>query len=291
MLAQKSYLGEQLVALDDIASRIRTQNDSHYDAHIASLDLIGTNLNQSHTDTDDNFKAVFTRMEELKCAVEDDIESLQNVVSISDKEAREPLRGLKDEVRAQIMTEYVPTGDTPERQDYSYPSTLPSTGSRESLLAKLHESKTIDKLDSFDKLPIGEFAQSPPKSVIFTDSPDSKHSRPSSQNGNITSTTGNTLRQLDVNILPGITDNSPSTHSEPITASDSFNVKLAPALKRQNTSSAVAAHGSHKLPKKATRKTVTSTYVLDGDENLSAKNFSSSIGPGTGRRLRSQATK
>lgn len=230
-------------------------------------------------------------MEELKCAVENDIGSLQNVVSTSDKEAREPLRGLMDEVRAQVMTDYVPTGDTPERQDYSYPSTLPFTGSRESLLAKLHESKTIDKIDTHDKLPIGNFAQSPPKSVVFTDSPDSKHSRPSSKDGNITFTTGNTLRQLDVNILPGIMDNSPSSHSEPITASDSFSVKLASALKRQNTSSAVTAHETHKLPKKAARKTITSTYVSNGDENIPAKNFSSSIGPGTGRRLRSQATK
>ena len=230
-------------------------------------------------------------MEDLKCAVEDDVETLQKAVSISDREAREPLHGLTDEVRSQAMTEYVPTGDTPERQSYSCPSTLPSTESREKLLAKLHDFKSIDKLGNYEKLPGGESAQSPPKSVIFTDSPHSNHSRPSSNDESITGTTGNTLRQLDVNVLPGIMDDSPSAHSEPITAKDSFNVRSVPSLKRQVTGSAAAAHESCKLPKKAARKTVTSAYVLNGDENIPVGNFSSSVGHGTGRRLRNHVIK
>ena len=291
MSAQKSHLGEQLVALDDIASRIKTQNDSHYDAHVASLDLFGTNLKQSHTDTGDTHKAIFARMKDLKFAVETDIESLQNTVSISEEEAKEPLRGLTDVVRSQTMTDYAPTGDTPERQKYSYPLALPSTESRENLLARFHDTKSIDKLDNYDKLSDGEIAQSPPKSVIFTDSPNSNHLRPTSKDETITCTASNTLRQLDVNVLPGIVDNSPSAHSEPITAKDSFNVRSVPSLKRQVTASAVAAHESCKLPKKAARKTVTSAYVFDGSENIPASSFSSSVGPTAGRRLRSHVIK
>lgn len=298
--AQKSHLGEQLVALDDIATRIRTQNDTHYDARVASLDRFGRNIGESNADTREHFTASFARMEDFKDEVEADVHSLQNTVSTSDKEAREPLQDITDDVRSQAMAEYVPTGDTPERQSYTYPSALPSTESREKLLAKLQDTKSIDKFDSHGRLPSGEPAQSPPpKSVVFTDFPsDTSHSRPSSRDEPVIYTTGNgngnsnTLRQLDVNILSGPTDNSPSAHSEPVTMKDSLNVRAAQSLKRQATASAAVGHESCKLPKKAARKTVASAYVLEGSENIPVSKFSSSVGPGAaGRRLRSHVVK
>ena len=286
--AQKSHLGEQLVAMDDIAAQIKTQNNSNFDAHVASLTRLGTNMKEYHADTGHHFEAFLEDIESLKCAVEPDTDALQSTVSNLDEEAREALHGVAEDVNSLAMAEYVPTGDTPEKQSYIYSTALPFTESREKLLAKIQDVKSANKPDSHDGLSREDPAQSPPpKSIVFTDSPTTSHSRPSSRDEPVFHSTGNTLRELDVNVLSGPTDTSPSVHSEPITMKNSINVRAAPSLKRQATTSAIKDREGTKLPKKAARKTITSAYVLEGNENIPAANFSSSVGPGVSRRLRS----
>lgn len=290
--AQKSHLGEQMVAMNDIASRIKTQNNAHHDTHIASLLRLGKNVKEHHADTGQHFEALSGRIEDFKRAVDPDTESLQEATSDLDKMTREPLHGVAEDVGTMVMAEYEPTGETPEKQSYVYSSTLPSTESREKLLAKLQDSKCTNEPERHDSLPCEESAQSPPpKSIVFTDSPSTTCSRPSSRDEPACSSAINTLRELDVNVLSGQTDNSPSTHSEPNLMKSLVNVRSAPSLKRQATTSAAVDHENSKLPKKAARKTVASAYVMEGNENIPAANFSSSVGPAAGRRLRSHVVK
>jgi kinesin family protein 11 len=272
------HLDAQLLGLDDIVTRIQEHNNSHHEAHSASLSRLASDVKTSYDGIGDHFETSFQRIEELDSDMAERAAALQETLPALDakSEIRQPLAELRADIEADALEEYKITGETPQRIQYSYPHNLPRTEQHETLLAKLHGSP----LESPSK-------RSPTKQQIFTDSSDSSSTRP----GSSARPTTPGLREVDVNILAAPADLPPFPDKQK--GEDTLGV-LMPPLKRQNT--LVGAGGDSKLPKKRSKRMTVAGSAAEKlasaeRENLTV-DLSRSVGagamhPGGGRRLRS----
>jgi kinesin family protein 11 len=283
-------MNTQLHSLDEIVSRVRAQNNSHHAAHTSSLGSLATNVQSSYSSIGEHLSTSFDRVKELQTDIESQTSTLQSTLPClaSDAAIRAPLRDLRAGISEQALLEYVPTGETPQRMQYAYPSTLPRTEPHDSLLARLR-GRPDATLDS---------NRSPTKGLIFNDPSSSPIEslftaysgiRPTSATS---SGTAPSLRELDVNVVAGDSVSAPPTMS--LTLPSDLDKVAMPPLKRQNTNVGASESGMSKLPtksmsKKGARVTVAGVGMGPGAgdrENLPVVNFSASVGPGR-RRLRS----
>lgn len=213
-------------------------------------------------------------------------------------ETRQSLQDLRERISRQQLKEYTPTGETPQRIQYTFSTTLPRTDPYEVLVAKFrgHTLPTPAESPSGTGTP-AEFTRSPSKGMVFTDIPDAEEvallpaasrSLPGSSAENLPTIAS--LRELDINVIgSAIPVTAETTSNTPDVVASENNAM--PPLKRQNTSSAGSVEktgGESKLPiKRGMRMTVAAIGAADR-ENL--VNFAASVGPGGGRRLRSQGS-
>lgn len=299
---QMSHMDTQLQSLDHIVARVRAQNDAHHAAHVSSLSDLSSAVQTSYTSVGDHFATSFSRIQALGADMSAQTSSLQATLPTLSPEShiREPLRSLRDDINHQALLEYQPTGETPQRNQYSFPLSLPRTESHDILLSRL-----CDRSNSATDPP-----RSPSKGMVFADS------RPGTGTGLVgedeeeqvallpsqsrpTSSAGPGLRELDVNALAGAQGNGGTTASSPITTASSTSKTPVggkdasrPAMLKRQTTTALHAHASaaeeSRLPlKKAARMTVAGLGGGVADrENLPAagQDFSKSTGPGAGTR-------
>jgi kinesin family member 11 len=244
----------QMGTLDDFVTRARSQNAQHHDNHAQSLESLSTTVKSSYSNIGEHFTSTFERVREMGEEVSNQTESLQEGLTPLDEHLRQPLANLRSNIQRTVLQEYQPTGETPQKIQYSYPTDLPRTEAHETLLASLRK-------------PSGFSAQSPSKSttmvpVIFNDEkPSALRSSPDVEQR---PTTSGSLRELDANIST-IAVSGPSIEDLP----------QIPTFKRS-----VTAGG--KLP--SLRSGKKSVVAIEGRENTA--NLSSSLmgQQSTGRR-------
>ncbi|KAJ9664419.1 Kinesin- motor protein [Neophaeococcomyces mojaviensis] len=123
--AQVAAMATQMAALDEFVARARRQNDNHHTEHISSLEEMCSRVRKS-------FECVQTRLassptEIFNTSIKAQLEVVAStLVDIQDK-AREPLYQLQEELADQEMADYIPTGQTPQKRDWQYPTDLPRT--------------------------------------------------------------------------------------------------------------------------------------------------------------------
>ena len=275
---QMQHLDAQLLGLDDIVGRIQEQNNTHHDAHAASLGRLASDVQASYGNIGEHFQTSFTRIEELDMDMGERATALRETLPSlnAGSDIRQPLSELRADLEADALEEYKITGETPQRVQYSYPHNLPRTEQHETLLARLHGS------------PLGSPSKrsptkaSPIKAQIFTDASsasDTSSTRPGS------STPGG-LREVNINTMTTLTDLPPLPESP-----SQDRLGMMPPLKRQNT-----IDSNSKLPKKRTARMTVAGSAAEKlasaeRENLTV-DLSRSVGagtmhPGVGRRLRS----
>ncbi|CAI6335930.1 unnamed protein product [Periconia digitata] len=281
--AQMEQMDTQLNSLDDIMSRVREQNDAHHTAHVSSLGALSTTVQSSYSSIGDHLSTSFERVQSLQsdmtaqtCTLRETLPTLAE-----DSIIRAPLQELRGAITTQGIMEYNPTGETPQRVNYTIPEKLPRTEAHETLLSRLRDRPvTADAL-----------LRSPIKSRVYNDATQALSSSDDPFNNNISKpnlprsmSVSNALAplgELDVNII------AQENHTQPlpiVSHSDSM-VMAAPPPKKQRGEDS-------KLPmKKMGRKTVGGEGKGDR-ENLTITSFASSIGPGLtgGRRLRSHGS-
>lgn len=296
--AQMAHMDTQLHSLDDIVSRIRAQNDVHHAAHTSSLSALTSTVQSSYSSIGDHLSTSFTRVQSLEADMSAQATALKETLPALSEGAdiRAPLQELRDEIAHQQLMEYKPTGETPQRNAYNVPSTLPRTESHETLLSRLR-----------DRPASSERTRSPSKALIFNDATNNTTSIsddltlptldkdkpifPRSQSAfaglGTSMMTGPSLRELDVNIVSQET-------SLPLVSPSEIDVGAVPPHKKQNRGDGA---DNSKLPmKKMGRKTVAGVAASHGPsdrENLSITSFAASVGPGLAggkRRLRSQGS-
>ncbi|CAL8576664.1 Kinesin-related motor protein, variant 2 [Xanthoria parietina] len=275
--AQMQDIATQMQALDDFVTRARSQNERHHSTHVSSLRSLASTVNDSYSSIGDHFTSSYDRVRDVGNDISDRSKILQDNLSPLSETVQRPLSSLRSTIINNLFKEYIPTGETPQKTQYRFPTTLPRTEPHDRLLTKIFPASHQSSSTSLIPPP------SPSKSIVYTDLPDNPSTDPFAVAATSTSTstpskptTG--LRELDMNIT---NNNNNYRHSDPTLANNNkpavdapFNSTSMgpPPLKRQAT-----MEGNSKLPTKLGQG--KGVVRVEGRENL-----------GAGRRLRSSPT-
>lgn len=266
-------MATQMQALDDFVTRARSQNELHHSTHVSSLQSLASTVNESYSSIGDHFTSSYDRVRDIGNDISERSRALQDALPPLTETVQQPLSSLRSTITNAPLKEYVPTGETPQKTQYRFPTTLPRTEPHDKLLTKIFPASHNNSATSLIPPP------SPSKSIVYTD-PDNTSTDPpvaaTSTPSKPTTTTG--LRELDMNIT-----NNNNRHSDPALANNNSskptvdapfnNTSMGPPpLKRQAT-----MEGNSKLPTKFGQG--KGVVRVEGRENL-----------GAGRRLRSSPT-
>lgn len=295
----------QLLALDDILTRVKTQNSLHHEAHVQSLDGLALAVHQSYTNIGAHLTESSARAQQLEQDVLQRSAALGASLEPLQVGVHAPLADLRTGMSEAKLTDYTATGATPHKLQYQLPSTLPRTAEHEVLLAKFRgedassgsaRASTTPKTSPVktavfadNATEVGMVGQDATPAAESSDAPRKiERSRPESASGG----GGGGLKEVDVNVAAsGMLSATSITHSSDpsLKQGGGKEPSYQRPLKRQNTGS-IRMHNSagsekdlgasvglgSKLPKKA---------VAEGRENVP---FGASVGGREGRNLRSR---
>ncbi|KAI9893728.1 MAG: kinesin motor protein cin8 [Vezdaea aestivalis] len=276
--SQVQSLGTQLLALDDFVSNARSENGSHHEKQLSILSELASTFDQLHKQLDVQFASDHYRTSAFSTDVRTKTDALMSSLASLQQSALQPLAELRSAMVATALREYSPTGETPPKQSYQYPTVLPRTASAGSGAPSLQQENGQSQVCSPSKTTF------PP---IFTDGPLSSDPASTPQ---VEPTTR--LRELDVNAHSAsalvASDKENATLTVPPSFLESLPVAL-PAGKRRQTG------GGSKLSRQGKKRGVLRRG--DGVENMehTIPLFRGSVGTATsgvsvaGRRLRSAA--
>jgi kinesin family protein 11 len=260
---QMKDIDTQMQALDDFVSRARSENSRHYNTHTQSLEGLSTTVRNSYANISSHFTATYERVRGLGDEMSAKTGTLREALTPLDMTLRQPLSELRLNISNTLMQEYMPTGETPQKIQYQYPTELPRTQAHETLLAALRRpasassstspSKTISVLND-PLILIAEDDELTSTSTLLV---------PSLSGATLTGG----LREIDANI--GASSLNSGAESAP---TNSTLIDLAgkpPPLKRSTTGSGLKA--PQKIAKKST------VIALEGRENT-IPSFSQSVG-------------
>lgn len=324
---QMAQMDNQLVALDEITSRVREQNEDHHKSHETSLNHLASNVQQSYESIGKHFETSYSRTKTLENEMQSRADAFTETLSELNQEGdiRNPLQQLRGDITNAQLTEYTATGETPAKMQYSYPTALPRTEPHENLLDRMRgpsndRPRSPNKRCSPSKIRSSPL-KSPSKTQIFTDTPPTLNlpgvlpasaptSRPAtaSSHPSVTSNmNSNSLRELDVNTA--LTGPAAQDHGHTVALGQGISLGVetaaevakseskvsAPYLKRQNTNPLSMSQGPEsKLPGPLRKGRMTVAGVAEGRENVApggTGGLSASVGPGgAGRRLRSRGS-
>ncbi|KAL8900219.1 MAG: hypothetical protein Q9207_005799 [Kuettlingeria erythrocarpa] len=271
--AQMKDMATQMQALDDFVTRARSENERHHATHVSSLQSLSSTVNESYSSIGGHFTASYDRVKNIGDGISEQSKALQDTLPPLSQHVRQPLSDLRSSIANTTLKEYVPTGETPQKTQYNFPTTLPRTEPHEKLISNLFSSSSAST--SARNIP-----PSPSKSIVYNDSSASEEltttpaldesSRPATASG---------LREISLNISSNIptrhSDSNSITHKPAAEVPRANDISMAPPpLKRQATLDC-------KLPQKSLGKGNAGQGVvrLEGRENF-----------GAGRRLRSSPT-
>ncbi|KAK0850330.1 Kinesin-related motor protein [Friedmanniomyces endolithicus] len=247
---QVVQMDSQLSALDDVLSRVRAQNDEHHDAHTLTLSQLAGG-----------------RVKNLDGGMSERAGSLHSTLAdlAAEGDVRQALSLLRTEHSTANIAEYVATGETPAKTQYSHTTTLklhndlaknrgpPNPAERH---ARHRHPTLIPTKRSPSKLARASTSKppsSPSKTAIFTDTPPAfaiqQHaaSAPATRSASASASSNPSLRELDPNAAiipaaaaaghvapPGTLPARPTIPPSSAESGAESNV-LAPSLKRQQT--------------------------------------------------------
>lgn len=133
--AQISDLGAQMQALDDFVSRARTENAQHHGSQVAAVEDVSSTVEGSYDAVGSHFRTAFDRVKGLGSDMDSETRAARLGLGPVEEEVCGPLAGLRGDVGSRALREYEPTGQTPQKVTYKYPTELPHTASHEVLLA------------------------------------------------------------------------------------------------------------------------------------------------------------
>jgi kinesin family protein 11 len=125
----------QLQDLDHSVANARSLNQKHYDLSVENINKI---VDSSH--------ALFNKFTSFIEEVRGEVESLEDLSSLAtdglesfetfNSTTQQRLSQLREKVESEGLKECLPTGQTPRKRKYTFPTSLPSTGPAEEVLAK-----------------------------------------------------------------------------------------------------------------------------------------------------------
>lgn len=275
--AQMDDMSKQMEALDDFVAKARSHNGRFHETHLNSLDVIASNVRDSRSVVHEQLNGFGERVGQLQEDVHMHTEQLQQSTAPLEGEVRQPLFELRANIQSHPMQEYVPTGVTPQKRKYEYPTDLPRTESHDGLRSRHRTSKQFTALP-FNEEPLAppllsSPAASPSKTFVYSDA-EEVGTRPASSCAANSSNTG--LREIDANVARPIAcdadDNSLSGKPETPAVNTSMELdetpekdesEQPPAKRRRSLSSHTV---ESKLPQKMLSK--RKAGMMEGRENV-----------------------
>jgi len=246
-------------ALDDFVTRARSQNAQHHDSHTKSLEGLSGTVKSSYSSIGLHFTSTFERVRDLGSEMTTKTATLQESLTPLESILRQPLAELRSNIPNTVIQEYEPTGETPQKVQYQYPTELPRTEAHETLLAALRRP----------------LSASPTKTmipVIFNDAPmdgSDEVTTPLSE-GDRKPTGG--LREIDVNIAGLLSSELQNEQNAALGTAKLHSKGEGPLPQIPSFKSSTS--GIRKLPQpKSAKKAVV---ALEGRENVQL--FSQSTG-------------
>jgi kinesin family protein 11 len=271
---QMKDISHQMQALDDFVTRARSQNAQHHDVHSKSLrDLLDT-VRSSYGNIGTHFTSTYDRVKGLGDEMSLKTNHMNETLSHLDPTLCQPLAELRSNITMTTLHEYVPTGETPQKVQYQYPTELPRTEAHETLLAALRRpgsASASTERSSPMKIPV-VFNDMPTPMVIDSDDTTSVTTSFSGTTSFQTSVIGSTptnnggLREIDANIHAGSLNSGDSTGTVSVSSDASSKV---PLFKRSTTGTGI------RPPSRGVKKSLV--VPAEGRENT-IPSFSQSTG-------------
>jgi kinesin family protein 11 len=270
-----SDMGTQMEALDDFVAKARSQNGRFHESHIGSLNTMAQNVRESRSTAQGQLDGFTRRVGQLREDVDMHTENLEQSTAPLQGEVRQPLLEMRSFIQGRVMKEYVPTGVTPQKRRYEYPSEMPQTESHDGLRSRHRTSKQFTALpfneEEDRKSPVASPEPSPSKTFVYHDTAGQVGTHPVPSSAALSSNTG--LREVDLNVARPVAcdeDASVAT-SKPETPALNGSLDLdetpekeepeQPARKRRRSNSnKVESKVPQKMPKKVSN-------MMEGREN------------------------
>ena len=125
--AQLQQMAVQMAALDEFVTRARSQNGEHHDNRIKNLQALSENVTRMNQDLSQHFKSASTRAQDFSTASGEAIVAAQDDLKPLASKVSGQLSTLRSEIESTPMVDYQPTGQTPQKREWDYPTTLPKT--------------------------------------------------------------------------------------------------------------------------------------------------------------------
>ena len=212
--AQMLDVAAQMRALDDFVTRARAHNENHHAAHGRTLGGLVATVAEARDAEEKRLETSRARVELFDSEVSDGTAALHAAVPPLTSLLSEPLSTLRDMIHSAPLTEYRPTGETPQKTTYAYPRTLPRTAPHPHLLSRTPHSHTATLTSSLTDLPSPPSGThptpaplSPSKAAVYTDSPPITQqgtvAAPNSAPSSRPTTSDGGLREVPVNVNAG----------------------------------------------------------------------------------------
>jgi kinesin family protein 11 len=275
-----SDMSTQMEALDDFVAKARSHNGRFHEAQLGSLDSMANNVREMRSAVDGQLNGLGENVEQLQEDMDVHAEDLQQSALPLQEHVRQPLAELRENVHSHPMKEYLPTGATPQKRRYDYPSELPSTESHDGLRSRHRTSKQFSALP-FDGDIQPTVASSSPvssptkRSYVYSDAAEEVGTHPPPSSFNASSNTG--LREVNINVArPLGSEEEADTSAKPETPAQIASADLdetsekddsePPLKKRRSTSNATSTIAENKLPHKMLSKKMAG--MMEGRENV-----------------------
>src|SRR4051812_9619360 len=95
----------QMEALDDFVTRARSQNGSHHESHLANLESLTKNINDSFASLEEGLGSMNTQLHAFREAVTAQEDSIKQAVTPFSAEIRQPLVELRNNIQNAPMAE------------------------------------------------------------------------------------------------------------------------------------------------------------------------------------------
>ena len=309
-----------MAALDEFVTRARSQHDRHQTSHTESRERISSSVHKTFANIIQGLETTSTALPIFETEIETQLKDLQSSIPSFVTSVNSSVTDLQSYISSASLTEYVHTGETPQKRDWVYPSSFPKTEDRGSIIAQMRglfdpnaqenppqevrqntvktPGRSSRKLASPRKFPSPtKFGWSPSKAKVYTDanaSVDGENGPKAAPSASLSQPVKagcggpGGLKEVDINVAvsscpshrPATADGTAGGYE--ISFSKSVGSGTAqPPPKRHATAAGV--EGASRLPMKFGGG--GKSKLGEGRENVNL--LSQSLGPGNGRRLRS----
>ena len=131
--------------LDDFVTRARSHNAEHLARQTSSTEQFSETVATTFGDMATYSEEALDRIRVLGEEVESGAEQLRADLAPLDENLSQPLAVLRDDIQSTVLKEYEPTGETPQKLTYQYPTELPHTASHDILIAGMADAPTPGK--------------------------------------------------------------------------------------------------------------------------------------------------